>query len=219
MLVPVLGKVMELAASQVGPNGHVLGVDINPEMLAYAQTQLTTNGLNNVSLRKGGAEAITADGKSFDVVLASLSFMYVVDRAAAAGEFARVLRHGGRLVGSVWIGPEQCDLVHFQKIAGSFTAAPPVPGVGPAALADRVQFLQRLTEAGIDAHAETEILGFDIDSFAMAWDSFAGVATARLSPERQQEARGTVFSKLWLDGEGPLHFRNGTQFIIGRNAE
>ena len=57
-------------------------------MLAYAQTQLTTNGLNSVSLREGGAEAIPADGNSFDVVLASLSFMYVVDRAAAAGEFA-----------------------------------------------------------------------------------------------------------------------------------
>ena len=97
---------MVLAAPQVGPNGRVLGVDISPEMLAYAQTQLTTNGLNNVSLREGGAEAIPADDNSFDVVLASLSFMYVVDRAAAAGEFARVLRPGGRLVGSVWTGPE-----------------------------------------------------------------------------------------------------------------
>ena len=210
---------MELAAPQVGPNGHVLGVDISPEMLAYAQTQLTTNGLNNVSLREGGAEAIPADDNSFDVVLASLSLMYVVDRAAAAGEFARVLRPGGRLVGSVWTGPEQCDLVRFQKIAGSFAAAPPVPGVGPGALADPAQFLQQLAEAGIDAHAETEILGFDIDSFAMAWDGFAGVTTASLSPERQQEARGAVFSEMWPDGEGPRHFRNGTQFIIGRNAE
>ena len=96
---------MVLTAPQVGPNGRVLGVDISPEMLAYAQTQLTTNGLNNVSLREGGAEAIPADDNSFDVVLASLSFMYVVDRAAA-GEFARVLRPGGRLVGSVWTGPE-----------------------------------------------------------------------------------------------------------------
>ena len=62
--------------------------------------------------------------------------MYVVDRAAAAGEFARVLRTGGRLVGSVWTVREQCDLVRFQKIAGSFAASPPVPGVGPGALAD-----------------------------------------------------------------------------------
>ncbi len=92
---------MELAAPKVGSNGHALGVDISPEMLACAQTQLTTNGLNNVSLREGGAEAIPADDNSFDVVLASLSFMYVVDRAAA-GEFARVLRPGGRLVGSIW---------------------------------------------------------------------------------------------------------------------
>ncbi|MAM67005.1 MAG: hypothetical protein CL702_11580 [Chloroflexi bacterium] len=62
--------------------------------------------MDNVSLREGGAEAIPADDNSFDVVFASLSFMYVVDRAAAVSEFARVLRPGGRLVGSVWTGPE-----------------------------------------------------------------------------------------------------------------
>ncbi|MAM67004.1 MAG: hypothetical protein CL702_11575, partial [Chloroflexi bacterium] len=36
------GKIMELAAPQVGPNGHVLGVDISPEMLAYAQRMAWT---------------------------------------------------------------------------------------------------------------------------------------------------------------------------------
>ena len=212
------GIVLELASPLIGQSGHVVGIDISPEMLAYAQTQLTINGLNNVSLREGGAESIPADDNSFDVVLASLSFMYVVDRAATAKEIARVLRPGGRLVGSVWTGPDQCDLVRFQQIAGRFAAAPPVPGVGPGALADPAPFLQQLADSGIDAHAETEILGFDIDSFAMTWDVFAAVTTASLSPERQQEAREAVFSEMWPDGEGPRHFRNGTQFIIGRNA-
>jgi SAM-dependent methyltransferase len=212
------GIILELASPLVGPNGHLVGLDISPEMLAYAQTHITTHGLTNVSLREGGAESIPADDNSFDVVLASLSFMYVVDRAAAAKEIARVLRPEGRLVGSVWTGPEQCDLVRFQQIAGRFAAAPPVPGVGPGALANPAPFLQQLADAGINAHVETEILGFDIDSFAMAWDVFAGVTTASLSPERQQEAREAVFSEMWPNGEGPRHFRNGTQFIIGRKA-
>jgi SAM-dependent methyltransferase len=175
-------------------------------MLSYARKQLADQGLTNVTLREGGAEAIRADDESFDVVLASLSFMFVVDRAAAAREVARVLRPGGRLVGSVWAGPEQCDLVRFQQIAGGFAAAPPVPRVGPGSLAD----------AGIQARVETEILGFDFDGFYLPWDVFAGVTTANLSLELQSEAREAAFSSMWPDGDGPRHFRNATQFIIGR---
>ena len=210
------GIVVELATALVGPNGHVVGIDISTEMLALAQKQLTTRVLANFSLREGSAESIPAENESFDVVLASLSFMYIVDRAVAAREIARVLRPGGRLVGSVWTGPDQCDLVLFQQIAGGFAAAPPVPGVGPGALADPTPFLQQLADSGIDARVETETLGFDVDSFALAWDVFAGVTTARLSPELQQEAKKAVLSSMWPDGEGPRHFQNATQFIIGR---
>jgi ubiquinone/menaquinone biosynthesis C-methylase UbiE len=78
------GIIIELAAPIVGPGGHVTGIDISPEMLSYARKQLADQGLTNVTLREGGAEAIRADDESFDVVLASLSFMFVVDRAAAA---------------------------------------------------------------------------------------------------------------------------------------
>jgi SAM-dependent methyltransferase len=212
------GIVAERVAACVGPSGQVVGVDISPEMLAFAQKQLAARGFTNVSLREGGAESIPADNNSFDVVLASLSLMYVVDRATAAREIARVLRPGGRFVGAVWTGPEQCDLVQFQQIAGGFAATPPVPGVGPGALADPSPFLQQLIDAGIDAHVEIETLGFDVDSFALAWDVFAGVTTARLSPERQQEAKEAVLAAMWPDGEGPRHFRNATQFIIGRKV-
>ena len=212
------GTVVERAAASVGPSGNVVGIDVSPEMLALAEERLTMRGISNSSLLEGGAESIPADNDTFDVVLASLSFMYVVDRAAAAREIARVLRLGGRLVGSVWTGPEECDLVRFQQIAGGFAAAPPFPGVGPGALADPIPFIQQLAYEGIEAHVETETLGFDVDSFAMAWDVFAGVTTARLSPERQQEAKDAVMTSMWPDGEGPRHFRNATQFIMGRKV-
>ena len=124
------GAVAECAAQIVGPQGHVVGVDISPNMLAVAQRRFAMRGLANVSLREGRAEAIPTDDGTFDAVLASLSLMYVIDRAAAAREIARVLRPRGRLVAAVWAGPEQCDIVLFQQIAGRFAAPPPVPGVG-----------------------------------------------------------------------------------------
>ena len=118
------GSVALQAASLIGPGGGVLGVDISPEMLTVAQQRGTAAGLTNVRFREGRAEAIPAEDGHFQVVLASLSLMYAIDRAAAAREMARVLRPGGRFVAAVWAGPEQCDIVLFQQTAGRFAPHP-----------------------------------------------------------------------------------------------
>jgi len=210
------GAVAERAAQVVGPQGHVVGVDMSPDMLALAQRRVAAGGLTNVHLREGRAESLPAEDAAFDVVLASLSLMYVLDRAAAAREIARVLRPQGGLVAAVWAGPEQCDIVLFQQTAGRFAGPPPVPGVGPGALADPTVFLQQLAAVGMEAQVEQEALGFTFDTFAAAWEALAGVTTAHLTPERQQEAKEAVMAAMYPQGDGPRHFRNTTQFILGR---
>jgi SAM-dependent methyltransferase len=210
------GTVAERAATIVGPSGLVVAMDISPEMLVLARQRATRLGLGNMTVREGRAESIPAEDESFDVVLASLSMMYVIDREAAAQEIARVLRPGGRFVASVWAGPEECDIVLFQQTAGRFAGPPPVPGVGPAALADPGDFLRQLEAAGIRVRVEMQELGFDFADFASAWDALAGVTTAHLSVDQQQEAKNAVLAAAYPDGDGPRHFRNMTQFIIGR---
>ena len=140
-------------------------------MLTLARERADALGLRNVTFREGRAEAIPADASSCDVLLASLSLMYVIDRAAAAREIARVLRPGGRFVAAVWAGPADCDIVRFQQTAGSFAPAPPVPGVGPGALADTGLLVSQLASVGIDSRVETEVLGFDFEDFESAWAS------------------------------------------------
>jgi SAM-dependent methyltransferase len=185
-------------------------------MLMVAQHQAETLGVRNLHCREGRAEAIPVDDEACDVVLASLSLMYALDRVAAAREIARVLRRGGRLVAAVWAGAEQCDLVRFQQTAGRFAPTPPVPGVGPGALADPSPFVNQLAEAGIAAHVDTETLGFDFASFAQAWEVMAHVTTSQLAPAQQQEAKAAVLALMWPQGDGPRHFRNVTQFIVGQ---
>ncbi len=213
------GAVAERAAVIVGPGGRVVGVDVSSDMLALAQQRITSMGLGNVSLLEGRAEAIPAEDAAYDVVLAGLSMMYVIDRETAAREIARVLRPGGRLVAAVWAGPEKCDIVLFQQTAGRFAGPPPVPGVGPGALADPSSFLSQLAAAGVHARIETQTLGFDFPDFASAWNALAGVTTAHLPAERQQEAKDAVVAAMYPDGDGARHFRNETQLIIGRAAE
>ena len=210
------GAVAQRAAAIVGPRGCVVGVDISPEMLALARRNATSVGLGNLTFLEGRAEAIPAEDKAFSVVLACLSMMYVLDREAAAREIARVLKPGGRFVAAVWAAPEQCDIVLFQQTAGRFAGPPPVPGVGPGALAEPSGFLRQLDAAGIQARVETETLGFDFPDFTSAWDTLTGVTTAQLPPERQQEAKDAVMAAMYPNGDGPRHFRNVTQFIVGR---
>jgi SAM-dependent methyltransferase len=212
------GAVATRAAAAAGASGRVLGVDISAEMLARARQEGARLGLPTLDLREGRAEALPVPDSAFDVVVACLSMMFVIDREAAAREIARVLKPNGRFVAAVWAGPDRCDIVRFQQIAGSFAAAPPVAGVGPGALADASGFLRQLEVAGLSARVETETLAFEFPDFDSAWDTLAGVTTAKLTPERQREAKdGTRAAMAPLDA-GPLHFRNATQFIVARVA-
>jgi len=209
------GAVALKTAGLVGPEGEVVAVDISPRMLALAERRARERGLSNVRVREGRAEALPVSDASCDAVLASLSLMYIIDRAAAAAEIARVLRPGGRLVAAVWAGPEWCDIVRFQQIAGSFAPEPPVPGVGPGALSDPAPFRGQLVAVGIATDVETETLGFNFDSFAAAWDALASVTAAQLAPDRLQAAQAATFAAMYPDGDGPRHFRNETLFIVG----
>jgi SAM-dependent methyltransferase len=209
------GVIAAQAASLVGLQGHVVAVDLSPDMLAAAQQRFTAQNITQIIVREGRAEDIPAEDHAFDVVLASPSFMYLLDRAAAARELARVLRPGGRLVAAVWAGADECDIVLFQQTAGQFAGTPPVSGVGPGSLADPSPFLTLLADNGITAYVERETLGFEFADFTSAWDALAGVTTAHLVPERQQEAKNAVRAAMYPDGEGPRHFRNVTQFIMG----
>jgi SAM-dependent methyltransferase len=209
------GAVALAAAELVGPDGLVTGIDISAEMLGLARERAKEARLTNVAFTEGSAEEIPAEDASFDVVLASLSLMYVIDREAAARECARVLRPGGRFVASVWAGPEECDIVLLQSTAGRFAPPPPVAGVGPGAMADPSTFVRQLAAAGIDATVEKETLGFDYDGFDSAWEVLAGVTTASLDEDRRREAKDAVKGLMWPDGDGPRHFRNVTQFIVG----
>ena len=212
------GAVAFEAAVRVGDRGRITAVDISPEMLARARAGAAARSLDNIDLVQGRGELIPAPDDSHDIILASLSLMYVIDRAAAAREIARVLRAGGRFVAAVWAGPEDADIVRLQQTAGSFAPTPPVKGVGPGALADPKPFLDQLTEAGLDARVDTETTEFEFDSFDSAWDVLAGVTTAELDPVVRDRAKAVVRELIWTDGDGPRRFSNLTRFFVATKS-
>ena len=86
-----------IAASQVGPTGAVVGVDMTTEMLAKARTTVETLGLTNVEFREGLAERLPVEDEWADVVVSNGVINLCADKRAVFDEIRRVLRPGGRL--------------------------------------------------------------------------------------------------------------------------
>jgi arsenite methyltransferase len=76
----------------------VVGVDYSPPNLAAATRAAAEQGVSDsVRFLVGDAERLPAQDGSFDAVIAECAFCTFPDKPAAAAEFARVLRPGGRL--------------------------------------------------------------------------------------------------------------------------
>src|SRR5262245_21059244 len=207
------GSVAILAATKVGPTGRIMAIDISPEMLTTAEARIRALSLVNVELAEGRAEAIPVPADSFDAVLASLSVMYVIDRAAAAREIARILRPGGRFVAAVWSNPQDSDIVMFQPPARGLARTPPGPGVGPGALADHQPFLAQLAAVGLTASYQTDVTSLQFPNFAEAWAALAGVTTAALDASIQEQAKAAVMDRMWPSPSSPREFCNATHII------
>jgi SAM-dependent methyltransferase len=87
-----------LAAVEVGRTGHVIGVDMTPEMIERARRNAAAAGHDNVEFRSGRIEGLPVADASVDVVISNCVINLVPDKAAVYREVARVLRPGGRII-------------------------------------------------------------------------------------------------------------------------
>ena len=86
-----------LAGRQVGESGHVIGVDMTPEMLARARISAVRMGIKNVEFREGYLESLPVDDGSVDVVISNCVINLSPDKPQVFREVFRVLKSGGRV--------------------------------------------------------------------------------------------------------------------------
>ncbi len=82
-------------AERVGPEGRVLGVDIEGDQFGHGRALAEERGLENVSFQIGSIYELEAAADSFDAVLAHATLYHLARPMEALNELCRVLVPGG----------------------------------------------------------------------------------------------------------------------------
>jgi SAM-dependent methyltransferase len=144
------GAVSIALAQKVGPNGHVLGIDISGPMLARAR-QVAPAGLP--------VEFVLADATvhgfapaSFDLLASRFGVMFFAEPARSFANLRRGMKPSGRLTFACWREPRE-NPFFMAPLQAVYKHAPKLPQLGPEepgpfAFASEARVQRILGEAG-----------------------------------------------------------------------
>jgi arsenite methyltransferase len=87
-----------VAAMMTGSKGRAVGIDLVPNMLEKATSNLARTSLSNVEFLESSGEGLPFENERFDVVISNGAFNLIPDKARALREIFRVLKHNGRFM-------------------------------------------------------------------------------------------------------------------------
>ena len=134
-----------MVARRVGPDGHVLAVDISANMLKGAGESAREAGMTNFDTRVMNAENLEVEANSFDVVICRIALMLFPDPVKALSEMHRVVKPGGKVAVMVFSTAEKnpyhgLPLATVRRVGKIPTPSPGKPGMfalgGPGVLED-----------------------------------------------------------------------------------
>jgi SAM-dependent methyltransferase len=190
-------------AAAVGPNGHVMGVDLSEALISVARQQK----LPNASFAVGDATIYPFEPAMFDLVFSRFGVMFFADPILAFKNLQRALKPGGRLVFVCWRSPDENPWGSVPMRAAA-PHLPPMERPGPEdpgqyAFADpaRVERILKAAGFGVPAFRKLDEMNFMGKDVADVLDNLARFGPlARLfgeaAPEQVAKARQAIAEAL-----------------------
>ncbi len=138
-------------ARQLGPEGHVTGIDIAPQLVAEAARRAALRGIGNVSFEVGDGQHFTPARAPFDKIFSRFGVMFFDDTLDAFANMRSWLKPGGEMVFATWAAPEFNPwMTQIQGITAKYIEVPPPDpdAAGPFRLADEAATRAMMEAAG-----------------------------------------------------------------------
>jgi ubiquinone/menaquinone biosynthesis C-methylase UbiE len=205
------GIVTRVAVQRWGNLGHIVGVDLNPGMLAVARAHTPATGIPLAWLQ-GDVCALPFLPGSFDVVLCNQGLQYAQDTLAALREIHRVLVPKGRLAFTVWSASPYV-MAMAEALAHHISPAVAASSLAGFALRDAATVRQCVDTAGFRA-IEMQVLEFIERVPASAEAVLERTARSSYGPDVaavQEDTQRALGQEVWA----ALHaYRDGDDFVI-----
>ncbi|HEY7244670.1 MAG TPA: methyltransferase domain-containing protein [Xanthobacteraceae bacterium] len=215
------GVVARVAAERVGPNGLVVGIDLNPGMIEVARRLSAPTGCSIEWIERSALDLRLPDG-TFDVVLCQQGLQFFPDKPRGMREMRRVLSSPhGRAALSVWnstgcynsaVGEALAKYIG-DEIAVRFCASRQAPAKGE---------LERLAKDAGFSRIAVQVRKLDVhlpppDSFVLEHLAATPVASviAAADPEIHKRIGAEVHNQLqsYMDRHG-MTFPEETYFLL-----
>jgi ubiquinone/menaquinone biosynthesis C-methylase UbiE len=191
------GAVLFPAAAHVGPQGHVVGIDVAAPMVQLTAAEIRRRGVTNAEVRQTDAEPLGFPEARFDWVLCGFGLMFFPDLPRALAEFRRVVRRGGR-VAVTTRGEEDEPVQRFSALvrASGFDVR-----LGLHALQTPAALNEVLRQAGL---TDIQVTGEEVDFvyadeeawWAMMRSGGPGASLERMPSETRERVKADILAML-----------------------
>jgi len=174
----------------------VIGADIASDLLVAAAERARKEGLK-IDYQIGDAEKLTFADQAFDGVISTFGVMFASRPEAAAGELARVCKHGGRIALATWL-PDSSVFNMFQ-VMRPFMPAPPTPAPpSPFEWGSRDR-VRALLSRDFDLQFEEGVATYFDRDGAAVWDAFlTGYGPTKALAKSLDESRRLALKQAFI---------------------
>ena len=199
------GIVARQIAPRVGPQGIIIGLDLDPDKINVARAMAKRDGLA-IEWKTGPAEQLPFPDSSFDLIICQFGLMFFSDRHAALLEMYRVLRTDGRVVLSVWQGLDRHPFYQtLDNVSRGRLGKSSVGAVFSLSDADEVRkLLINACFQDIEIESMSITARYPNPQEFLAWEIDVDPAETPALQNLDAEAQKAILVSLQLDMQAPL---------------